>query len=97
MEIRDFTEDDYPAIVNIHNSLNIVWPERPYTPESWAQIEQNRHPKCKHHRWVAVQDGDVVGFGSYGQNIFELSPAAVQHHGRSQSSLPATRDWRRAL
>jgi len=28
MNIRVFTPDNYPAIVNIHNSLNIVWPEK---------------------------------------------------------------------
>jgi hypothetical protein len=28
MNIRVFTPDDYPAIVNIHNSLNIVWLEK---------------------------------------------------------------------
>ena len=74
MEIRFFTADDYPAIVKIHNSLNIVWPERPRTPEGWAEADRNRNPKCKYGRWVAVKDGDVVGFGSYGQNIFEYHP-----------------------
>jgi mycothiol synthase len=74
MNIRIFTADDYPAIVNIHNSLNIVWPEKPRTPEGWAEAERNRNPKCKYNRWVAEKDGDVVGFGSYGQNIFEYHP-----------------------
>ena len=74
MNIRIFTADDYPAIVKIHNSLNIVWPERPRTPEGWAEADRNRNPKCKYKRWVAVKDGDVVGCGSYGQNIFEYHP-----------------------
>ena len=72
--IRIFTADDYPAIVDIHNSLNIVWPERPRTPEGWAEAERNRNPKCKYKRWVAVYDGNVVGFGSYGQSIYEYHP-----------------------
>jgi mycothiol synthase len=67
MNIRNFTGDDYPAIVNIHNSLNIVWPERPRTPEAWAAADRNRNPKRQSQRPVAVTDGKVVGFGSYVQ------------------------------
>ena len=74
MNIRIFAVDDYPAIVNIHNSLNIVWPEQPRTLEGWAEADRNSNPKCKYKRWVAVKDRDVVGFGSYGQNIFEYHP-----------------------
>ena len=40
IEIRNFKTEDYPAIVNIHNSLNIVWPERPRTPEGWAEADK---------------------------------------------------------
>jgi mycothiol synthase len=74
MNVRTFTPDDYPAIVSIHNSLNIVWPERPRTPEGWTEADRNRNPKCKHQRWVAVKDGIVVGFGSYGQSSFDYHP-----------------------
>ena len=74
MYIRDFSEKDYPAIVDIHNALLISWPERPRTPEGWAEAERRRNPKCKFHRWVAVKNEKVVGFGSYGQNIFEYHP-----------------------
>lgn len=74
MHIRDFTADDYPAIVNIDSSLNIVWPERPRTPEAWAEADRNRNPKHKFQRWVAVIDGDVVGFGAYGQGGLDYHP-----------------------
>jgi len=60
--------------VNIHNSLNIVWPEQPRTPEGWALTDRNRNPKCKFQRWVAVKDGHVIGFGAYGQSSYEYSP-----------------------
>ena len=73
MSIRIFTADDYPAIVSIHNSLNIVWPERPRTPEGWAEADRNRNPKHGFQRWVAVIDGDIVGFGSCGQS-FDYHP-----------------------
>jgi GNAT superfamily N-acetyltransferase len=74
MKILNFAPEDYPAIVDIHNSLNIVWPERPRTPEAWAAVEQNRDPKWMHQRWVAVEDGHVVGFSSYEQNPWSYPP-----------------------
>jgi mycothiol synthase len=74
MDIRISTTEDYPAIVDIHNSLNIVWPERPRTPEVWAENDRKRNPKCKYQRWVALEDGVVAGFGDYGQSIFEYHP-----------------------
>lgn len=78
--IRDFTEVDYPAMVNIHNSIGIVWPEWPKTPESWMEDDRNRNPICKHKRWVAVYKGEVVGYASYGQNIFEYHPQRFNVH-----------------
>ena len=68
MQIRHFAPDDYPALVAIHNSQGIVWPERPRTPEAWAEADRNRSPNSKFQRWVAVLDGSVVGFASYAQN-----------------------------
>jgi GNAT superfamily N-acetyltransferase len=70
MEIREFKKTDYPAIVKIHNSLNIAWPERPRTPYGWQQADQNRNPKCKFQRWVAEENHNVVGFGNYGQSSY---------------------------
>ena len=74
MQIRDFIPEDYPAIVAIHNSQNIVWPERPRNPEAWAEADRNRSPKSKFQRWVAVEDGRVVGFASYAQNSWNYPP-----------------------
>ena len=74
IHIRKATAGDYPAMVNIHNSLNIVWPEAPRTPQGWAEADRNRNPKYKFQRWVAVKDGAVVGFGSYGQYSGDYHP-----------------------
>ena len=74
MQIRDFASEDYPALVAIHNSQNIIWPERPRSPEAWAEAERNRSPKSKFQRWVAVKDGRVVGFASYAQNPWNYPP-----------------------
>jgi mycothiol synthase len=74
MIIRDFSSEDYPAMVAIHNSLNIIWPERPRTPEAWAAVDRTRNPKCRHQRWVAVENGCVLGFSSYGQSPTDYPP-----------------------
>ena len=74
VSIRVFNDKDYPAIVNIDTSLNIVWPQRPQTPSGWAEIDRSRNPKRKFQRWVAVLNGDVVGFGSYGQGSIDYHP-----------------------
>jgi ribosomal protein S18 acetylase RimI-like enzyme len=74
MKIRIFTPEDYPAIVDIHNSLNIAWPERPRTAQAWAESESNNSPKSRQQRWVAVEEGRVVGFSSYSQGPMEYPP-----------------------
>lgn len=74
MQIRDFTLADYPALVAIHNSQNIVWPERPRTPGAWAEADRSRTPKSEFQRWIAVEDGQEVGFASYAQNSWNYPP-----------------------
>jgi len=51
MKICKFAFEDYPAIVAIHNSQNIVWPEWPSTPEAWKEADRNRSPKSIFERW----------------------------------------------
>ena len=74
MQIRDFTPEDYPALVAVQNSQGIVWPERPPTPEAWAEVDQKRSPRSKFKRWVALEGGRVVGFASYDQNPWNYPP-----------------------
>jgi GNAT superfamily N-acetyltransferase len=74
MNIRVFAADDYPAIVNIHRSLSIQWPEQPRTPEGWAEADRLRNPEYCFQRWVAVIDGKVAGFGSYAQYSVDYHP-----------------------
>jgi GNAT superfamily N-acetyltransferase len=74
MKIRDFNPADYPALVDIHNSQQIVWPEWPHTPEAWSEADQNRNPKCKSQRWIALMDDRPVGFASYGQSADDYHP-----------------------
>ena len=74
MNIRTFTPADYQAIIDIHNGLHIVWPERPRTPQAWAEVDQHRNSKSKHQRWVAVENGQVIGFASYDQDPWSYPP-----------------------
>ncbi len=74
MEIRIFSPEDYADLVNIQDSLNIIWPEKPHSPLAWAKADRNRNPKCKHERWVAIENGCVVGFASYDQFSGEYHP-----------------------
>jgi mycothiol synthase len=74
MQIRHFRCEDYPALVAIHNSQGIIWPERPPNPEAWAEADRNRSPNSTFQRWVAVVEGGVVGFASYAQNSWNYPP-----------------------
>lgn len=74
MLIRTFTFEDYPALVAIHNSQGIVWPEQPSTPAAWAASDQSRSSKVKFQRWVAIEEERVVGFASYNQSPWNYPP-----------------------
>ena len=74
MQVRDFTPEDYPALIAIHASLNIVWPERPHTPKAWAKADANRSPKTKYRRLVAFESGQVIGFASYSHSPWNYPP-----------------------
>jgi len=74
MNIRTFAPADYPAIAGIHNSLGIVWPEAPRTPEGWAQSDRSRNPKYPSRRWVAETGGQVVGLGAFWQYSLDFHP-----------------------
>jgi L-amino acid N-acyltransferase YncA len=74
--IRDFTPTDYQAMVDIHNSLNIVWPERPRTAQAWEEVDQNRNPKHPFRRWVAEEEDRVVGFATYRSSPWEYPPGS---------------------
>ena len=62
MRVRLFSEDDYPAIVDIHERLNNSRPESSRTPEGWVDTDKKRHSICKFQHWVAEKKGTVVAF-----------------------------------
>ena len=82
MKIRNFTPQDYAGIVNVHSSLNIVWPERPRTPEGWAEADRHRHPKCKYRRWVVEAADGFSGGSVLSAGVHAAKPwRAKQSHG----------------
>jgi mycothiol synthase len=74
MNIRKLTPTDYPAIVEIHNSLNIVWPTWPGNTAAWIEADRNRDPKCRVQRFVAEEGGQVVGAASYANRLDDYHP-----------------------
>ncbi len=71
VEIRPFTPDDYAAIAEVHNA---IYPETPTTVDACIEGDMGRNPQCRHQRWVGVQDGRVVGVGSYDQSLWHYDP-----------------------
>jgi len=71
MNIREFTAHDFPVIAQIHNA---IYPHHATTPQAWSEADEQRNPKCKQRRWVAVHDAGVVGFGGYSQHLFDYHP-----------------------
>jgi GNAT superfamily N-acetyltransferase len=61
----DYSDADYAEVVAIDT---LVYPEYPSTIEEWKDDDAKRDPKCQHQRFVAVHDGMIVGFASYGQH-----------------------------
>ena len=64
-QIRPFTPADYPGINEVSNA---VYREYPSTIAELRFQDEHRDPRCKFQRWVAEQDGGIVGVGEYGQS-----------------------------
>jgi GNAT superfamily N-acetyltransferase len=66
VRIRRFTSDDYPAMVNIHNT---VFPDYADTIAEWRFNDERKEPHIRWNRYVAEEPvtGEIVAFGNYGQ------------------------------
>lgn len=69
--LRDFTAQDYPHLVDIHNAN---YPLRLRRADALIEADRTRSPKCRARRWVACEAGCVVGFGAYYQDIGDYHP-----------------------
>ncbi len=71
MEIIPATATHYPGLAETYNSL---YPESHYTAEEIAAEDRQRDPKFKFQRWVALEQEQVSGYGSYSQSIWFYHP-----------------------
>lgn len=72
IRIRQFTTDDYPAIVALHN---LHFPDYADTPEEWRFYDERRDAKIRWGRLVAENErGEIIAAGNYGQSIDMYHP-----------------------
>ncbi len=64
LEIRDFQDSDYAAIADVYNAAQ---PEDHQTAESLRHSDSTRDEKCKHRRWIAEFEDQIVGVAEYDQ------------------------------
>ena len=67
----DFSETDYEAWVAISNT---VWPESLTTVGSLKQRIETRDPNYLYQMLVVELDGEIVGYGYYGENPWSHQP-----------------------
>lgn len=83
--IRPFAESDYEAVAYVYSQIM----EEQTTAESMRWEDQNRDPRCRHGKWVAEQDGRLVGGGGFGQT------AAFYHPQKFEVNLLVLPEFRR--
>lgn len=71
MKIIPFTTSHYPALAEFNNVLE---PHQPLTAAQYASIDQQRDPKFKFQRWLALEGECIAGVGNYYQSIWFAHP-----------------------
>lgn len=71
MIIRLATPSDYSGVAGVINS---IFPDANTSAPAIAEDDRQRNPKYKFQRWVAIEDGQIVGSGSYSQSIWFAHP-----------------------
>jgi mycothiol synthase len=71
MKIIPATPAHYPEIAEV---INALYPENPTSAQEIATGDQQRDPKFKFQRWIALEKDQVVGMGSYSQSIWFAHP-----------------------
>lgn len=99
-QIRPFTEADYPALAQILTICN----EETHTVETLQWEDRRATPPCKLARWVAEQNGQVVGFGHFQQfpafyhpQKFDLNVMVLPSHRRQGIGTALFRQLEEAL
>jgi GNAT superfamily N-acetyltransferase len=71
MDIYPTTPAHFPGLAGL---LNCLYPDSKTSAAEITEQDQQRDPKFKHQRWVAVERDQVVGAGSYNQSIWYAHP-----------------------
>jgi len=71
MEIVPATSDHYQGIADIINALD---PQRHASALEIAEGDRRRDPNIKFQRWIALEQDQIVGIGSYNQSIWFAHP-----------------------
>lgn len=64
LSIRSFTDEDYEAFCLLRA---ICYPDQPISVDDLRFRDTHRDPKCKHARWLAEADGNLIGAAGYDQ------------------------------
>lgn len=67
IEIRPFSEQDYPAMTVVHNT---VYQDYQTTAEEWQQQDRDRHEESTWGHFLAEENGTLIGVGTYGQDAW---------------------------
>lgn len=71
LKIREWTPDDYAALVAIENA---VYPDYPATVAEWQHNDDRRPPGHYLQRWVAERDGVPVGYAAANHSEWHYHP-----------------------
>jgi len=69
--VRLFSPDDYRAVAAVHSA---ALPDDPWTQKQVRFSDEHRDPRCRAQRWVAEDEGRIVGFAGYDQSAMLYHP-----------------------
>lgn len=75
MQIRPFTESDYPALVRAYAQVN---PDAPRSETELRYLDGRYTPPYRHARWVAVNGAELTGWAEYSQPASSYQPHKFQ-------------------
>jgi mycothiol synthase len=71
LQIRPFSDQDYERLAELRNA---VYTEFSDTADELRFSDAKRPEKCRHQRWAAELDGQVMGFAEYDQSPHVYDP-----------------------
>ena len=69
--IRESNHNDYHAIADIYNAVD---PKMPVTAQNIEERDEKQDDRCKHQRWVAIYNNQVIATCYYSQEIIDIEP-----------------------